>query len=62
MKAGLKIVIVKCKEGGYFARVPSKPGCMTQADNWRKLLFMINDAIQAWDSAMQRPIKPKGRR
>jgi antitoxin HicB len=41
-------------EGGYVARIRELPGCLTQADTWEELLFMIEDAKRAWlESALK---------
>ena len=33
---------------GYFARVVELPGCMTQADDFQEIEYMIKDAMRAW--------------
>ncbi len=33
----IKVVIHKAEEGGYWAEVPSLPGCFTQGKPWKKL-------------------------
>lgn len=33
---------------GWFARVVELPGCMTQADSFEELGFMIEDAMRGW--------------
>ena len=42
----LKVVIHKAKEGGYWAEVPSIPGCATQGDTFEKLLHNIYEAVE----------------
>jgi len=42
----LKIVIHEAEEGGYWAEVPSIPGCATQGDTYEELLDNIHEAIQ----------------
>ena len=37
----LKVVVHKAEEGGYWAEVPSIPGCFTQGDTWEELLQNI---------------------
>ena len=41
----LKVVIHKAKEGGYWAEVPSIPGCATQGDTFEKLLHNIYEHL-----------------
>lgn len=42
----LKVVIHEAEEGGYWAEVPSIPGCVTQADNFEELLKNIYEAVE----------------
>ena len=41
-----EIVIHAAEEGGYWAEVPSIPGCTTQGDTYEELLDNIHEAIQ----------------
>ncbi len=43
----LKIVIHKAKEGGFWAEVPSIPGCYTQGETWEDLLVNVYEAVEA---------------
>ena len=43
----LKVVIHKAEEGGYWAHVPSIPGCATQGDTFEELLENIYEAVDA---------------
>lgn len=43
----LKVVIHKAEEGGYWAEVPSIPGCATQGETWEELLKNIYEAVDA---------------
>lgn len=43
----LKVIIHNAEEGGYWAEVPSIPGCLTQGDTWDELLQNIYEAIDA---------------
>ena len=38
----LKVVIHEAEEGGYWAEVPSIPGCATQGDSFEDLLARIS--------------------
>lgn len=42
----LKIVIHEAEEGGYWAEVPSIPGCATQGDTFDELLSNIYEAVE----------------
>ncbi len=42
----LKVVIHDAEEGGYWAEVPSIPGCATQGDSFEELLINIYDAVE----------------
>jgi predicted RNase H-like HicB family nuclease len=42
----LKVVIHEAEEGGYWAEVPSIPGCATQGDSFEELLSNIYEAIK----------------
>ena len=42
----LKVVIHEAEEGGFWAEVPSIPGCVTQADTFDELLGNIYDAVE----------------
>lgn len=36
------------EEAGWFAKVAELPGCMTQADSFEALEWLIKDAMRAW--------------
>jgi predicted RNase H-like HicB family nuclease len=42
----LKVHIHKAEEGGYWAEVPSIPGCVTQGDTFEELLQNIYEAVE----------------
>lgn len=42
----LKVLIHKAEESGYWAEVPSIPGCATQGDTFEELLQNINEAVE----------------
>ena len=42
----VKVVVHKADEGGYWAEVPSIPGCVTQGDTWEELLHNIYEAVE----------------
>jgi len=42
----LKVVIHEAEEGGYWAEVPSIPGCATQGETFKELLSNIYEAVE----------------
>jgi predicted RNase H-like HicB family nuclease len=42
----LKVVIHEADEGGYWAEVPSIPGCVTQAESFDELLGNLYEAVE----------------
>ena len=44
----LKAVIHKAEEGGFWAEVPSLPGCSTQGETLEELTENLRDAITLW--------------
>jgi predicted RNase H-like HicB family nuclease len=44
----LKAVIHPSEEGGFWAEVPSLPGCVTQGESIEELRFNLKEAIQGW--------------
>ena len=42
----LKVLIHEAEEGGYWAEVPSIPGCATQGDSFEELLANIYEAVE----------------
>ncbi len=42
----LKVVIHKEEEGGYWAEVPSIPGCATQGESFEELLTNLYEAVE----------------
>ncbi len=42
----LKVYIHKAEEGGYWAEVPSIPGCATQGESFEELLQNIYEAVE----------------
>lgn len=46
----IKAVIHKCRapETGYWAEVPSLPGCVTQGETLEEVREMISDAVRGW--------------
>jgi len=42
----LKVVLHEAEEGGYWAEVPSIPGCATQGETFDELLSNIYEAVE----------------
>jgi predicted RNase H-like HicB family nuclease len=42
----LKVVIHEAEEGGYWAEVPSIPGCATQGETFEELLKNLYEAVE----------------
>jgi len=42
----LKVVIHKAEEGGFWAEVPSIPGCVSQGETMEKVVSNIHEAIE----------------
>lgn len=43
----LKVIVHEAEEGGYWAEVPSIPGCATQGDTFEELLSNLYEAVEA---------------
>jgi predicted RNase H-like HicB family nuclease len=44
----LKATIHEAEEGGFWAEVPSLPGCVTQGETMEELEANLHEAIEAW--------------
>ena len=42
----LKVVVHEAEEGGFWAEVPSIPGCATQGDTFEDLLHNLYEAVE----------------
>ena len=42
----LKVVVHEAEDGGYWAEVPSIPGCVTQGDSFDELLSNLYEAVE----------------
>ena len=42
----LKVVVHEAEEGGYWAEVPSIPGCATQGETFEDLLHNLYEAVE----------------
>ena len=42
----IKVVVHEAEEGGYWAEVPSIPGCATQGESFEELLGNLYEAVE----------------
>ena len=42
----LKVIVHEAEEGGYWAEVPSIPGCANQGDTFEELLRNLYEAVE----------------
>ncbi|MEK7872241.1 MAG: type II toxin-antitoxin system HicB family antitoxin [Chloroflexota bacterium] len=54
----LTVVFEKADEGGYIARVPALPGCITQGETLEEAEKMARDAIRAYCSSLKKHGEP----
>ena len=49
------------EEGGYWAEVPARPGCLTQGETLDEVVENLNDAIEGWLSVQtEESLRAKG--
>lgn len=53
----LKLLIHEAEEGGYWAEVPSLPGCFTQGENLDELKTNAKEAIEGWLQAREQQLE-----
>ena len=44
----LKVIVHEAEEGGYWAEVPSLPGCATQGETFEELLQNLYEAVEGY--------------
>ena len=44
----IRVVVHDAEEGGYWAEVPSIPGCVTEGDSFEELLRKLDEAIEGY--------------
>jgi predicted RNase H-like HicB family nuclease len=54
----LKVTVHEAEEGGFWAEVPSIPGCATQGDTFEELLKNIYEAVEGCLSVDLNPSAP----
>jgi predicted RNase H-like HicB family nuclease len=42
----VQVLVHEAEEGGYWAEVPSIPGCATQGDTYEELMANLREAIE----------------
>ena len=55
----LKVIVHEAEEGGFWAEVPSIPGCATQGETFEELLKNIYEAVEGCLSVDIKPYDPK---
>ncbi len=53
----LKVIVHEAEEGGYWAEVPSIPGCATQGETFDELLSNLYEAVEGCLSIDMEEIK-----
>ena len=53
----LKVIIHEAEEGGYWAEVPSIPGCATQGETFEELLQNLYEAVEGCLSVDISPVQ-----
>jgi predicted RNase H-like HicB family nuclease len=54
----LKVIVHEAEEGGFWAEVPSIPGCATQGETFEELLKNIYEAVEGCLSVDLKPSDP----
>ncbi len=52
----IRVILHKAKEGGYWADVPSLPGCATQGETIEELLQNLYEAVDGYLEAREMDI------
>jgi predicted RNase H-like HicB family nuclease len=53
----IKVIVHEAEEGGYWAEVPSIPGCATQGETFEELLQNLYEAIEGCLSVDVSPVE-----
>ncbi len=48
MYMAIESIVHQAEEGGYWAEVPSLPGCMTQGETLEEVRANLLEAVEAW--------------
>ena len=57
----LKVIIHEAEEGGYWAEVPSIPGCATQGETFDELLRNLYEAVEGCLSVVVKEFEITGK-
>jgi predicted RNase H-like HicB family nuclease len=52
-KLSLAVIVHHAQEGGYWAEVPSLPGCVSQGETLEETMANRKDAIELWLEGME---------
>jgi len=44
----LKIIVHTDADGGFWAKVPALPGCVTEGDTREELIANLREAVEGW--------------
>ena len=53
----IKVIVHEAEEGGYWAEVPSIPGCATQGETFEELLQNLYEAVEGCLSVDVSPVQ-----
>lgn len=53
----IKVIVHQAEEGGYWAEVPSIPGCATQGETFEELLQNLYEAVEGCLSVEVSPVQ-----
>jgi len=51
-----KVIIHEAEEGGYWAEVPSLPGCFTQGETFEEIKENIKEAIELYLESQEKDL------
>ena len=54
----IKYLVHKASEGGYWAEVPSMPGCFTQGETLEEVLIMAKEALEGYLDVLRQHGQP----
>lgn len=57
----IKVVVHEADEGGYWAEVPSIPGCATQGETFEELLKNLYEAVEGCLAVEVKPPRKTGK-
>jgi predicted RNase H-like HicB family nuclease len=48
MEIPFRVLVYQAEEGGYWAKVPTLPGCATEGETMEELRANLREAIEGW--------------